>query len=376
VKLPAYKLLSKEQDRINSLPLNGSYVVAGPPGTGKTVVALYRASMVQKQGQTVQMLTYSKVLTTYLSEAVKDLKLSASVKTYHQWVEQQHRSMFHGLSAPKEQGSKWDFDWDKILERCNCNPPKRGSLPHLIVDEGQDFPKKFFLLSQYLASNTTIFADENQTLFKNNSKIREIKAAAGVKNDVLFLRKNYRNTRQIATLAGRFHSGLETGIPELPDRLGPPIVLKRHAVVAQSVDMIVRYHKLKPATEVGVLLPTKALVKSYVGRLKARVADPSTVQFYYRDDDGPKTNLDFRRNAIRVLTYPSAKGLDFDAVFLPDIQEYSAPAMGSVQMQWYVLLSRARENLYIYYRGDETELITTLRRYINEDAAAESGNAS
>ena len=33
LKLPSYQQLSKEQDAIYNLPLTGSYLVMGPPGT-------------------------------------------------------------------------------------------------------------------------------------------------------------------------------------------------------------------------------------------------------------------------------------------------------------------------------------------------------
>ena len=39
LKLPPYQELSKEQDTINNLPLTGTNLVVGPPGTGKTTLA-------------------------------------------------------------------------------------------------------------------------------------------------------------------------------------------------------------------------------------------------------------------------------------------------------------------------------------------------
>jgi Cdc6-like AAA superfamily ATPase len=65
MKLPSYQDLSKEQDRINNLPLEGSYLVTGPPGTGKTVMALYRAQMLSKRNAKAQLLMYSRLLSQY-----------------------------------------------------------------------------------------------------------------------------------------------------------------------------------------------------------------------------------------------------------------------------------------------------------------------
>ena len=52
VRLPSYEDLSKEQDDGQPTAIrDGDYVVAGPPGTGKTVIALYRAQAPERHGE-------------------------------------------------------------------------------------------------------------------------------------------------------------------------------------------------------------------------------------------------------------------------------------------------------------------------------------
>jgi len=43
-KLPNYGDLNKEQDKVLALPKDGQFLIVGGPGTGKSVVALLRAS--------------------------------------------------------------------------------------------------------------------------------------------------------------------------------------------------------------------------------------------------------------------------------------------------------------------------------------------
>ena len=50
MKLPSSTDLSEEQNEIYWQPLDSRMLVTGPPGTGKTVMALYRGQMVAKAG--------------------------------------------------------------------------------------------------------------------------------------------------------------------------------------------------------------------------------------------------------------------------------------------------------------------------------------
>ena len=44
MKLPPYNLLSREQSDVYELPLEGKFLIVGPPGSGKTVIALHMKS--------------------------------------------------------------------------------------------------------------------------------------------------------------------------------------------------------------------------------------------------------------------------------------------------------------------------------------------
>lgn len=47
--LPRDRDLTKEQLPIISLPIDEDYVIVGGPGTGKTVMAVYRAGMMRNK---------------------------------------------------------------------------------------------------------------------------------------------------------------------------------------------------------------------------------------------------------------------------------------------------------------------------------------
>jgi superfamily I DNA/RNA helicase len=63
--------------------------------------------------------------------------------------------------------------------------------------------------------------------------------------------------------------------------------------------------------------------------------------------------MDFEEPGIRVVNYASAKGLEFDTVFLPELQllteDHTAPAF---KMRFFVMTSRARDELYLMYSGE------------------------
>ena len=345
MRLPTYQDLSREQDKINNLPLDASHVVIGPPGTGKTVMALYRAEMLSDEGEKAFLLMYSNLLSQYTSSAVDELGIDGMVKTFHKWFYGFWKSTYR-CNPP--QLAEYQFDWHEILRTLLHKPPRAQSLANLIIDEGQDLSKEFFMLARHLAKHVTVFCDENQRLKEHeHSTIEDIRQAVDVAK-VHLLTKNYRNTKEIAALAAHFYTGLPSGIPKPPTRSGARPVVYHFPRLYETVDFIARYERNNDDKQIAVLVPSNKLREKFVNRLTGKTKN--AVQTYYSKCPDP---VDFDEPGIAVISYMSAKGLEFDTVFIPELQAMDRDlASPESRMMFYVLLSRAREELVLTYSGE------------------------
>lgn len=354
MRFPNHDDFSREQLEIYNLPLEGSYLVTGPPGTGKTVMAVYRAEMLAQKGANAHLLVFSRLLRNYIATAIDELDLDGVARTYWSWLRSFWQRQYKRRLPEPEQ---WKPDWQAIKTTLNKNPPPANSIPFLILDEAQDLPPDFFMVAGYLAKHLTVFADENQKLFDDSTaKLDEIQLWANISDPRFELSRNYRNTREIAQVAARFYTGLSTGIPELPTRQGEKPVVIQTGKLADAVDFIARYERNNASQEIGVLVPRRTLQRKFVNRLKGKTKNE--VQFY---DSHEPEELDFDVPGIKVVNYQSAKGLEFDTVFLPELQAFPEDPHGaSLKMRFYVLTSRARTSLYFMYSGDDQPALLDL----------------
>jgi superfamily I DNA/RNA helicase len=347
MKLPSYQDLSKEQDQINDLPLDESYLVVGPPGTGKTVMALYRAKMLHNQGKAVSVLMHSRLLSQYTRDAAKELGVDGNVTTFHRWFFGFWMGEFRKCYP---QVRKFEPDWTTILQQLNLKPPPPGSLEHLLVDEAQDMAPGFYLIARRICCAMTAFADENQRITATNSTLDKIKAHAGL-DKVHRLTRNYRNTKEIAALASKFFTGLPSGIADAPTRSGNVPVMSRHKDLGEWAQFLVRYEKAHNDLDIGVFVPDIRTRSAVARALEARTKVPIQV---FKGGKGAKAEqLSFGEPGIKLLCYASAKGLEFDTVFLPELQT-CALDIGSPEfkMLFFVLISRARTELYLSHSGE------------------------
>jgi superfamily I DNA/RNA helicase len=367
LELPEFDALSGEHDDVLALPLDESCLITGPPGTGKTVMAIYRASMLHRSGRQTLLLMFGRLLSSYTTAAIAKLQIDGVVSTYHSWFPR-FWSRHYGSQPPRS--GRWTFDWNACKERIICDPPPTEPL-HILVDEGQDMPRDFYLLLRLISKSLTVFADENQRITDQQSTLAEIRAATGIR-EVLTLTRNYRNTRTIAEFAASFYTGLPSGIPALPPKSarGELPFLIVHEKLYQTIDFIRTYENNHRDQSIGIFLERRPKVQQFYNRLNTKTRNP--VQVYLSRGPGAAPTLpkiDFATPGIKLLTHASAKGLEFGTVFLPELQDVTGdPQSDDLRMRFYVMSSRAKQILGLMYTGEGApRLVQALPLALMED---------
>ena len=250
----------------------------------------------------------------------------------------------------------------------------------LVIDEGQDLPEEFYVLAREISDHLTVFADENQRIFEEQSTLAEIRIWMGNPPEYR-LTRNYRNTRRIAQLAAHFYTGLQTGIPELPEEGDhePAILVKRFPEDRGSAERIVRQASLNKDNDerdTGVFAPDRrsAFFMRYRfeedSELEMREdrADvwPNVLQHYFawRPRSGPPApEIEFGVPGVVLTNFFNAKGLEFDTVYLTRLQNlYRRLEDPVTRMLFFVVISRARTTLEFHYSGTgEPGIIEFLR---------------
>lgn len=350
MELPTYQDLNDEQLDIYSLPLDGNYLVSGPPGTGKTVMGIYRAQMYSEFDIETHVIQYNNTLDKYTSGAFDELNVECNVETFYSWIWNEYPERVNG-DRPPDTGESFSYDWKNTLSELLKSDVKKVEV--LLMDEGQDLPNGFYSSLPHLAERFTVFADENQRLNEEkNSTLDEIRQAANP-DDELRLTKNHRNTKEIARLAREFYVGLETGVPDLPDRRGEKPVVKRTRDFEAAAEFIARFERTNNRQRIGVLFKNAQTQLRMYRLLRSRNTENSVEAYSsasYEDID----TLNFSSPGLQVLCFASAKGLEFDTVFLPEIQTYSSDVeRASTKMELYVMVSRARDQLFVMYSGTD-----------------------
>lgn len=345
MRLPSFNELLDEQKNVFLQNPEESILVVGPPGSGKTSTALWKASILAGPGyeKSVVLVTRNRLLAALATQISQDQGgRPVRSTTMISFVAQNYRARF-GRNVP--QRAPYDFIWPKLIreyEAANVQP----TIDHLIVDEGQNLPLEFFIWARrFLAREMSVFADEGQTTDGNGCQVAQLLQAGFT--EALPLTINHRNTQEIADLVEHFH--INRTVPHLPAKRGRSGDVPRVLPVA-NWDTLARAVATRWGNRggsVGVVVYLREDVVSLQSLIKALLPN-ARIDCYTSDTRaGAEDAIRMREPGITVISGESATGLEFETVFLHDLARSLPRRTPLDHRRLYMLCARARDTLML-----------------------------
>jgi superfamily I DNA/RNA helicase len=346
MKLPTWDELVPEQLDVMDFPLDQSLFVTGPPGSGKTVLAVQRAEACATASQEVALVTFNRMLrrlSTLLTNG------TAVPKTMHSFASYDFRKRAGKPQVPTAVGV-YDYDWDTMLAQLKEMPASNGTWDHVVVDEGQDLPEGFFrYLHDYASRVISVFADEDQALDIRGTSLKQIRAAAYLPKPII-LSLNHRNSPEIAALAEHFHSGVLPAATPRRTAIGHRPRLVRMGSLSDTAEFIATWVENRGGTA-AVLVSSNATADDIFGELVARL--PETRVDLYKSSTANEDEIALVEDGITILNTKSVKGQEFDSVFILELDQFVPFRDKVMKRAMYMMCTRARDYLFLMTTGVE-----------------------
>ena len=369
-RLPGVQELTKDQEAALAYPAEGRHLIIGGPGTGKTVVMVMRAIRLRSQKVKHVFLVYNHML-HQASRQMGGKQFESC--TYMSWL---YKKLSHLTRESVPEHRPYYPDWEACIRKARAISPEYTSLNEkefLIIDEGQDMAPGFYRTLICLGyRNIFVAADQNQQIRINeNSSRQDLENELDIDTDrVIKLKRNFRNNYGIARLAREFYTGsVVNEPPQLPDRRGGIHIPKLYTYGSQPeihiliARRIVRTFQTDRRKLLGVITPNNKVRKKYFDTLKEarNVLNENSLPIYTYPFEH-RQEVRFNQGGIVVLNAKSCKGLEFDTAILADIHEHSIfrNDQDDTKKLFYVMVSRARDAVFLLMKRGEAQLIENL----------------
>lgn len=307
---------SMDDDQIDLIETTDdkSMLVAGCAGSGKSVIAMHKAEQLHKAGHDVILIAFTKSLKNFMRECSR----RPGFRFYYHYI--------------------WEQD-------------DRPAADYIIVDEIQDFTRAevgaFILAAK---KHFLFFGDTAQSIYrqygKNTMDMEEISIMTGL--PILKLYNNYRLPRPVAKITQNY---VGVNVDEYKDKVYKNKETELPHFVhfdSEQAQLLALYKLLNDNSHrtIGILLPSNEDVLRVAQYLKDNNVG---FEFKYNSEDEQHNNvynLDFQSIVPKIMTYHSAKGLQFELVILPF---YKGASDTEARKTLYVAMTRTMQSLYVFY---------------------------
>ena len=326
--------LDDYQVKVINKKTDNSYIVKGCAGSGKSILALWKAKQIQDEHRGSYMyIVFTKALMQYMADGIKEVGSSQRNVDYH-------------------------WHW---VNRAGC-----PSADYIIVDEAQDFSKEDIELFKSKARKALLlYGDSAQQLYtfiqdKKTVSMEDIQYFTKFPVEQLVF--NHRLPKKIARVAQYINSEND----ELEERCTvegteKPKILE-YPTVEKQYDAIIELIQNKHMEDVGILFRQNDEVEEAYNYFQEHGLN---VEAKF----GKHMDLDFTSDNPKLMTYHSSKGLQFENVFLPDCTVEDDDNRNPL----YVAVTRTYQSLYILHSGNLSSLFDDVPRDLYDTSLVVAG---
>ena len=285
-------------------------------------MALWKAKDIQnKNGGSCLIVVYNRALKQYMADGTREIGLNPNnVETVNQ--------CFY-----------WSKDPNGNWERGNW---KRGYWDYIIVDEAQDLSlDQIRVLMEYSRKALVLWGDSAQQLYANQgaASMEEILADTHFPFEVLGF--NHRLPLKIARLAERLNTSRDSLVERCVNEGSEKPYILRYNSFQEQLDAIMQIINNAGYEDVGILLANTNQVSAAANYFRMR-------GFPVEAKISENMDLNFGTSTPKLMPYKSAKGLQFEAVFLPECNLFAEMRLNEL----YVAVTRTYQSLYIMHSGN------------------------
>ncbi len=339
--------------------------IVGGPGAGKTLVLLHRLNLLfhrsGKNSDAVRLFVYTNTLKQFIQAGNDMLDVpDECISTFDKWCADTYRTHV-SQQLPRING-KPDFDAIRVgvYQAIDSGKLPTPIFDYVLLDEAQDMDVEAIEKLKRIARHITVCMDGKQQLYDNRMSEPEALTRLGLSHHNTALLAAFRCNPMVTELAAQFIPD-ETRRQEFMrqasnlemDRSRPLFFVADNfpEEVAHLIEMVKL--RLSYGDSIAVLFPKNSQVRGFAKGFKEAGID---VEVQERD-----MPIDFSNPIPKLMTYHQAKGLSFDSVFLPRLNQSSFPGEMSKRIGHLCFVGVSRAVKWVYMSGNKQALIAPMQ---------------
>lgn len=348
------QLDTDQQDFINNRVRNtGNIWVQGFAGSGKSVLLIHSILTVMRRepNATMCVVVYTHSLIDMFKTGMKELKFTKKipVMTY--------------------------FEFDK----------KSDNYDYIFCDEVQDLPTNIVRKLKDKSKKVIVAGDSNQSIYENRVEPEEIKTILTA--EPFSLNVIHRLSRSIINIVQTMFPNMNIWKAKR-DNTKIDVEVRYCTTNSKMKEIEFVWKTATDAVRVNdtavILLPTHKKINSFLYLLNSHLKKPqwTTVYNRYGDPKYDDLNQHLQENGVKLeyvgnsygsfenavlnknvilMTYHSAKGMDFENVFIPFVNTELGLHSDKDETVFMVALTRSRKNLYISHTDSPHYLVNKIK---------------